>query len=103
MEEPEIENLLPPDPPTDLHLEELGEPYALRNPEYMALWFIQRVTGRLARAVECEHAHEALKYVEQRQVMVRICQLCDQSLDQREGMWRMMQTLSDLSSSDEKT
>ena len=103
MEEPEIESLLPSDPPSDLHLEELGEPYAPRSPEHMAMWLIQRITGRLVRAVECRHAHKTLKYVEQRQVMVRICQLCDQSPDQREGIWRMMQMLSDLSSSDEET
>ena len=72
MEEPEIESLLPSDPPSDLHLEELGEPYAPRNPEHMALWLIQQITERLVRAVECGHAHKTLKYVEQRQVMVRI-------------------------------
>ena len=103
MEEPEIESLLPSDPPSDLHVEELGEPYAARSPEHMAMWLIQRVTERLARAVERGDARRALKHVEQRQVMVRICQLCEQSPDQRESIWRMMQTLSDLSSSDEET
>ena len=103
MEEPEIESLLPSDPPSDLHLEELGEPSAARSPEQMAMWLIQRVTERLARAVERGDARRALKHVEQRQVMVRICQLCEQSPEQRESIWRMMQTLSDLSSSDEET
>ena len=103
MEEPEIESLLPSDPPSDLHLEERGEPYAARSPEHMAMWLIRRVIEKLARAVERGDARRALKHVEQRQVMVRICQLCEQSPDQRESIWRMMQTLSDLSSSDEET
>eukprot|EP00435_Cladocopium_sp_Y103_P071106 s873_g36.t1 len=100
--EPEVESLLPPDPPSDLQLEDLGEPYAPRSPEHMAMWLIQRITERLERAVHSGHVRKALKYVEQRQVMVGICQMCNRNPDQRGAIWAMMQTLSDLSSSDDE-
>ena len=52
MEETEIESLLPFDPPSDLHLEELGEPYAPRNPEHINIWRMMQTLRDLSSSDE---------------------------------------------------
>ena len=69
----------------------------------MALWMIQRLTECLDRAMQSGRATSALKYVEQREIMVRTCKFCTERPEQRAGIWAMMQTLSDLSNSDDES
>ena len=102
-DEPEVESFLPPDPPADFVLTEPAAAFEPHSPEHMALWMIQRLTERLGRAMESGRAASVLKYVEQREVMVRICRFCSEHPEQRNGVWMMMQDLTDLSSSDDES
>ena len=101
-EEPEIESLLP-DLPDDLLRAEPAAAFEPHSPEHMALWMIESLTERLGRAMQSGRPSKALRYTEQREVMVRICKFCNENPERRSGVWMMMQNLSDLPSSDDES
>ena len=103
VEEPEVESMLPPDPPADFALAAPAAAFEPHSPEHMALWMIRRLTERLDRAIRSGRAASTLKYVEQHEIMVQICKFCREQPERRPGVWAMMQDLTDLSSSDEET
>ena len=98
--EPEIENLLPPDPPGAFVPEEVAPPYQPHSPEHMALWLIQQITEKLNYAMEAGRPHVVQRNVERRQIMVGICRVCDERPELRMETWNMMQSLSALSDSE---
>eukprot|EP00435_Cladocopium_sp_Y103_P041273 s2275_g11.t1 len=81
VDEPEIESLLPPDPPDDFVLTEPAPAFEPHSPEHMVIWMIQRLTERLSSVMQSGRAASVLKYVEQRAVMVRICKFCTDRVD----------------------
>ena len=100
--EPDCESLLPLDPPADPIHETPAEPYQPHSPEHMALWLIERLSERITRCVQSGRAARVLQCVEQRQVMVALCKYCENNPEQRPAVWSMMQTLSDLSDSEDE-
>ena len=62
--EPEIESLLPPDPPDDFFAEEMVPPFEPRSPEHMAMWMIQRLTEKLRFEMESGNPEGVLKHGE---------------------------------------
>ena len=75
--EPEIESLLPPDPPDDFFAEEMAPPFEPRSPEHMAMWMIQRLTEKLRFEMESGNPG-VLKHVERREIMVNLCRFCNE-------------------------
>jgi hypothetical protein len=67
----------------------------------MALWMIERLTESLGRALRRGLNSKVQRFVAQREVMVRLCRFCVECIEQRAEVWAMMQSLSDLSSSNE--
>ena len=67
--EPEIESLLPPDPPDDFFAEEMASPFEPRSPEHMAMWMIQRLTEKLRFEMESGNPAGVLKHVERREII----------------------------------
>ena len=100
--ETDCESLLPPDPPTDLSHEAPAEPYQPHSPEHMSLWLIEQPSERITRCVQSGRSAKVLQCVEQRQVMVALCKYCDNRPEQRPAVWSMMQSLSDLSKSEDE-
>ena len=76
--EPEIESLLPPDPPDDFFAEEMAPPFEPRSPEHMAMWMIQRLTEKLRFEMESRNPEGVLKHVERREIMVNLCRFCNE-------------------------
>ena len=99
--EPEIESLLPPDPREDFFAEEMAPPCEPRSPEHMAMWMIQRLTEKLRFEMESGNPEGVLKHVERRQIMVNLCKFCNERPEQRLKIWKMMQSLDDISSGEE--
>ena len=99
--EPEIESLLPPDPPDDFFAEEMASPFEPRSPEHMAMWMIQRLTEKLRFEMESRNPEGVLKHVERREIMVNLCRFCNERPGQRLEVWKMMQSLTDISSDEE--
>eukprot|EP00435_Cladocopium_sp_Y103_P044896 s3690_g12.t1 len=99
--EPEIESLLPPDPPDDFSAEDMAPPYEARSPEHMAMWLIHRITQKLNYHMESGNPKAAQNNVERRQIMVDICRFCNERPEQRAEVWKMMQTLDEMSSDEE--
>ncbi|CAL1161296.1 unnamed protein product [Cladocopium goreaui] len=99
--EPEIESLLPPDPPDDFFAEEMAPPFEPRSPEHMAMWMIQRLTEKLRFEMESGNPEGVLKHVERREIMVNLCRFCNERPEQRLEVWKMMQSLTDISSDEE--
>ena len=99
--EPEIESLLPPDPPDDFFAEEMAPPFEPRSPEHMAMWMIQRLTEKLRFEMESGNPEGVLKHVERREIMVNLCRFCNERPGQRLEVWKMMQSLTDISSDEE--
>ena len=100
-DEPEVESFIVPGAPEHFRVEEMAEPFQPRNPEHMALWMVERLTERLGRATRRGLSSKVQRYVPLREAMVRICRFCVERSDQRGQVWAMMQSLTDLSSSDE--
>ena len=100
-DEPEVESFIVPGAPEHFRVEEMAEPFQPRSPEHMALWMVERLTERLGRATRRGLSSKVQRYVPLREVMVRICRFCAERSDQRGQVWAMMQSLTDLSSSDE--
>ena len=61
-----------------------------------------RRSERLDRAVQAGQTRKALKYVEQRQVMVASYKFCNERPEQRAGVRCMMQSLDDVSNSEDE-
>ena len=99
--EPEIESLLPPDPPDEFFAEEMAPPFEPRSPEHMAMWMIQRLTEKLRFEMESGNPEGVLKHVERREIMVNLCRFCNERPEQRLEVWKMMQSLTDISSDEE--
>ena len=99
--EPEIESLLPPDPPDDFFAEEMAPPYEPRSPEHMTMWMTQRLAEKLRYEMECGYPEGAMKHVERRQIMANLCRFCNERPEQRLEVWKMMQSLTDISSDEE--
>ena len=100
-DEPEVESFIVPDSPGHLRVENMAEPFQPRSPEHMALWMVERLTERLGRAMRRGLCSKVQRYVSLREVMVRIRCFCVERSDQRGQVWAMMQSLTDLSNSDE--
>ena len=99
--EPEIESLLPPDPPDDFFAEEMAPPFEPRSPKHMAMWMIQRLTEKLRFEMESGNPKDVLKHVERREIMVNLFRFCNERPEQRLEVWKMMQSLTDISSDEE--
>ena len=100
--EPETESFLSPDPPLGFDVENMGAPFEPRSPEDMALWMIGRLSERLKPAMLQGLSSKVQGCVAQREVMVSICRHCQEHPEKRSEVWMMMQSLNDLSSSDEE-
>ena len=68
----------------------------------MALWMTGRLSERLKPAMLQGLSSKVQGCVAQREVMVSICRHCQEHPEKRSEIWMMMQSLSDLSSSDEE-
>ena len=92
---------MPPDLP-GAELDTPAAPFEPHSREDMAMWLITRLTEKLSRAVQRGDAERALKCLEQRQIMVNLCKSCSENLSERPAVWCMMQTLTDLSDSEDE-
>jgi hypothetical protein len=51
--------------------------------------------------MECGNPEGAMKHVERRQIMANLCRFCNERPEQRLEVWKMMQSLTDISSDEE--
>ena len=61
----------------------MGHPFQKRNLEHMALWMIERLIGMLGRAMRRGLSLKIQSYVAQHEVMVKLCRLCVERIEQR--------------------
>ena len=100
--EPEIESYLAPDPPADFDVNEIAGPYEPGSPEDMAQWMALRISQRLKPAMLEGLSSKVQKHVARRQIMRNLIKYCDENPVQRKEIWSMMQTIEDISGSEDE-
>ena len=100
--EPEVESFLAPDPPADFDANEIANPYEPRSPEDMALWMARRLSQRLKPAMLEGLSSKVQKLVARREIMRNLTKYCDENPEKRKEIWTMLQTIDDISSSEEE-
>ena len=96
-DEPDSEACIPSDMPEEYHWFEVAPPFEPHSPEHMAQWMIGRLSKRLARFVETGNIHKVKQYVERRQIMVSVINVCRRNPSQRRNALYMMRNITDLS------
>lgn len=98
--EPEPEDILSEDVPADFDCSQMGEPFQPMSPEHMCVWTIERLTNRISRAMMDGRFGNMRKLVAMRQIMVNVIKICREDPGQHRRAWYMMNTITDVSSSD---
>ena len=100
--EPEAESYLAPDPPADFDVNEIAGPYEPGSPEDMAQWMVLRISQRLKPAMLEGLSSKVQKHVARRQIMRNLIKYCDENPEKRSEIWSMMQTIDDISGSEDE-
>ena len=69
---------------------------------YMAQWMISKISQRLKPAMLEGLSCKVQKHVARRQIMRNLIKYCDESPEKRKEIWSMMQSIDDISGSEDE-